>query len=443
MKIDFQTNILKYLLQTPNGGQYFQYLDSSLFDLVGHSLAFDILYAYFKRYGDVPTPTTAEKLLEDDLKGTDGITEEASTELRAIFSHFNEPLDPKDREYIEDVLILTIQGQQADKHIMRFGDKKLSLDQLTAKLGQLNLMKQHKIVDADGLLINDRKLHNDDLEEGNSTFLHGLNNLTAAGGFYSPQLIIFASGPKHFKTGFIIKLAVEYARDGYKVYYADGENGVRSIRRRAKMSIMECTARELITAKDLDFTLNNFNGGVSMFPGGDLFVDYWPSGTASIGDVKSRLAYIKETKNWEPNIIIWDPLDHFLPTHPEDQRLATRLQIQKVYHEAIAINAELDTFAFAPSQVNKAAIDKPVFDIKDLNEDFGKVMNAHGVFAICGTPEELTPDEETGYSSRRIVVVVQREGERYDGKNHVLIRINEAIGSVQEAEWVETNETDD
>ena len=437
MTIDFQTNILKYLLQTPNGGQYFQYLDSSLFDLVVHSIAFDTLHKYFKQYGDVPTPTTAEKLLEDDIKATDGLSEELSTELRAIFSNFHEPINPKDREYIEDVLILTIQGQQTDKYIMSYGDKKLSLDQLTSKLGQLNTMKQHKAVDADGLLMADRRLHADDLADGAPTFLDELNRLTTAGGFHTPQLVIFASGPKHFKTGFLIKFGVEYARDGYKVYYADGENGVRSIRRRAKMAITEYTSDELKLAKDLESVYTNFNSGVSMFPGGDLFVDYWPSGTATIGDVKNRLAYIKETKNWEPDLIIWDPIDDFLPTPAEDQRLPNRLKIQKVYHEVIALNAELGIFSFAPSQVSKAAIDKPVFDLKDLNEDFGKVMNAHAVFAICATPEEF--DDHL----RRIVVVVQREGERYNGKNHVLVKIDETKASIKQAKWVQTDETDD
>lgn len=442
MTIDFQTNILKYLLQTPNGGQYFQYLDSSLFDLVVHRIAFDTLQKYFKQYGDVPTPTTAEKLLQDDLDTTDELPEELSAELHVMFAGFREPLNPKDREYIEDVLILTIQGQQTDKYIMGFADKKLSLDQLTSKLGQLNLMKQHKAANADGLLIADRRQHTDDLEEGASTYLNDLNHMTAAEGFYSPQLIIFASGPKHFKTGFIIKLAIEYARDGYKVYYADGENGVRSIRRRAKMSIMGCSAGDLRSADDIESTLKNFNSGISAFPGGDLFVDYWPASTATVGDVKNRLAYIKETKNWKPDIVIWDSIDHFLPTNPEDQRKDTRIQIQKVYHEVIALNAELGTFSIAPSQVNKKAIDKPVFDMKDLNEDFGKVMNAHAVFAICATPEEMVPDED-GYTMRRVVAVVQREGERYDGRNHCLVKIKESIASVKEAEWAESNETDD
>lgn len=437
MKIDFQTNILKYLLQTPNGGQYFQYLDSSLFDLVIHSIAFDVLHAYFKQYGDVPTPMTAEKLLEDELKTTEGLSEEVSIELRAIFSDFNEPMNPKDREYIEDVLILTIQEQQADKAIMRFGDKKLSLEQTAAKFNQLLTMKQFKADAADGLLLADRLLHTDDLADGTPTFLDELNRLTAAGGFHTPQLVIFASGPKHFKTGFLIKFAIEFARDGLKVYYADGENGVRSIRRRAKMAITEYTSDELKIAEDLESVYTNFNSGISMFPGGDLFVDYWPSGTATIGDVKNRLAYIKETKNWEPNVLIWDPIDDFLPTPTEDQRLPTRLQIQKVYHEVIALNDQLGTFSFAPSQVNKAAIDKPVFDMKDLNEDFGKVMNAHAVFAICATPEEFEDH------LRRIVVVVQREGVRYNGKNHVLVKIDETKASIKNAAWVQTDTTDD
>jgi KaiC/GvpD/RAD55 family RecA-like ATPase len=236
--------------------------------------------------------------------------------------------------------------------------------------------------------------------------------MTAARGFYSPQLIIFASGPKHFKTGVIIKLAVEYARDGYNVYYADGENGKKSIRRRAKQSIMECTADELRDAPDLDTTLENFHRYMG----------------ATVTDVENRLAQIKATKGWEPDIIVWDSIDHFLPSKPEDQKKETRIQIQRVYHEVIALNHKLTTFSIAPSQVNKAAVSKKVFDMKDLAEDFGKVMNAHGVFAICATEDEL----EQGL--RRIIVIAQREGERYTGHNVCLVKIDEARGIVDEVD---------
>jgi len=402
---------------------------------VTHRIAFDTLNKYFKQYGDTPSPLVAQQLLQEDLNSTQDLPEELGSKLSVIFSSFQDPLDIKDRAYIDDLLVKEIQTKQADKYIMGYGDQKLSLDQLTTKLGQLNLMKQKKAIDTDGLLIEDRRFHSDDLEEGAPTFLHDLNNMTAAGGFYSPQLVVFASGPKHFKTGVIIKFGVEYARDGYKVYYADGENGVRSIRRRAKMSIMECSAQELRLAGDLDIALHNFKKYSRLFSksglGGDLFIDYWPANTATVGDVKNRLAYIKETRDWSPDIIIWDSIDHFLPTSPDDQRRDTRIQIQKVYHEVIALNDELNTFAIAPSQVNKAAIDKKVFDMKDLNEDFGKVMNAHAVFAICATKDELKQ------KIRRIVAVVQREGQRYDGNNQCVIHVDEAQGKVQEVDKVE------
>lgn len=424
MTIEFQTNILKYLLQTPNSGQYFQYLDSSIFDLVIHRIAFDVLHGYFKQYGTIPTAVTAEKLLQDEISSTKSVPKELASELEGMFADFKEPLQSRDRDYIDDMLVQSIQEKQSDKFIMGYGENKLSLDQLTAKLGHLSLMKNKDIIDTKGLLIQDRRHHNEGLIDGHPTFLHDLNRMTSEGGFYSPQLIVFASGPKHFKTGVILKIGVEYARDGYNVYYADGENGKRSIRRRAKQSIMECTSAELRESDDIDITLDNFH----KYMGGDLFVDYWPAGTATTADVKNRLDYIKETRGWSPDIIIWDSIDHFLPANEYDQRKDTRLQIQKVYHEVIAINNELNTFSIAPSQVNKAAIDKKTFDLKDLSEDFGKVMNAHAVFAICATEDELE------MKIRRIIPVVQREGVRYNGHNHCLVHVDEERGLVREVD---------
>jgi hypothetical protein len=75
---------------------------------------------------------------------------------------------------------------------MQYGDGKLTLEQLNNKLGQLNLMRRKATVDVDGLLIQDRRFHDDDFVEGHPTFLHDLNLMTAARGFYSPQLIIFS-----------------------------------------------------------------------------------------------------------------------------------------------------------------------------------------------------------------------------------------------------------
>lgn len=424
MTTDFQTNLLKYLLQTPDGSQYFPYLDSSVFDLSIHKIAYDVLNGYYKQYGQLPTAATAEKVLRDELKSTKEVPEQLGLEMQAMFTSFKEPLSSSDLSYIGDTLIKAVQDAKTDQYIMKYGEGKMSLDQLTNNLGQLSMMKKKSVRSDNNLLIQDRKYHNDDRIKGHPTFLHDLNSLTSARGFYSPQLVIFMSGPKHFKTGVIIKLAVEYARDGYNVYYADGENGLRAIRNRSKMAIMEATLQETLEADDLDITMDNFH----KFMGGDIFIDYWPARTATVGDVKSRINQIRETKGFNTDIIIWDSIDHFLPTNPRDQNKDTRFQIQYVYHEVIALNEEINTFSIAPSQVNKAAISKKVFDMRDLSEDFGKAMNAHAIFAICATDDELEQN------LRRIVPVVQREGARYNGHNHCVVHVDEERMIVSEVD---------
>jgi len=428
MTTEFQKNLLRYLLQNRDGNQYFPYLDGNLFDLAIHKIAFDILSGYYKKYGQLPTPVSASQLLEDELGQTDSLPEGLAEELQAFFKECQVPLSGNDQKFIADQLIQSVQNKTADRLILDYSDQKLSIDQLSSKLGQVSLLtKGGDIQNTKGFLVQDRHHHFDDGIEGAPTFLQDLNSMTAARGFYSPQLIIFMSGPKNFKTGLIIKLGIEYARDGYRVYYADAENGLRAIRNRAKMAIMECTLDELYdsnNADEVDITMENFY----RFMGGDIFVDYYPAGTATVGDVRNRLYMIREKHNWVPEIIIWDSIDHFLPTNLIDQRKETRLQIQRVYHEVIALNSELGAFAIAPSQVNRKAISKKVFDMQDVAEDFGKMMNAHGVFAICATPEELEQ------KIRRIIPVAQREGSRYTGTNQCIVMVDEERMVMQEVD---------
>ncbi len=162
--------------------------------------------------------------------------------------------------------------------------------------------------------------------------------------------------------------------------------------------------------------------------GGDLFIDSYPAGTKSISDVRARLAYLKDERGWIPDIIVYDSIDHFIPSNAKDQVRDTRIKIQLVYHEAINLNRELSTFALAPSQVNRDALSKKTFDMKDVSEDFGKIMNAHAVFAICGTPDEI----EQGI--RRIIPIAQREGVAYKGKNMCIIHIDEERMKIEEVD---------
>lgn len=430
MTQEFQLSLLSYLVQNKEGLTYIPALDGEIFDLVEDKLILQVLKKYIKTYNDLPSKVVAQQFLEEQLNDTPNLNKEIIGFMRENIVSIYDPIPPGDKQKLQDTIVLAVQASSIEKTFLDYASNKINSTQVFAKMTKLSSMAtSNAVVDHEdgGRIIQDRYKHYDEQNEGNPTYLHDLNKLTAAGGFYPPQFVLFMSGPKAFKTGFLIVMGVEYARDGFNVYYADGENGARSIRNRAKQAIMKCSYQELYdpaVQEELDNTLYRFGHYMK----GDIFIDSYPAGMKSISDVRNRLAYIKERHNWTPDIIIYDSIDHFIPSNARDQSRDTRIKIQLVYHEAINLNRELGTFCLAPSQVNREAINKKIFDMKDVSEDFGKIFNSHAVFAICSTPEE----QEAGI--KRIIPVVQREGVAYKGKNYCVIKVNEECMTIDEVD---------
>jgi DnaB-like helicase C terminal domain. len=429
MTVDFQLSLLSYLVQCSEGQQYIDQLDDSLFDLVEDRLTFQLLVRYHKIYQSVPSQVVMIQYAEEQIAQTPNMSKEMIDNLRLNLKDIYVPLPEGDKLKIQDTLILDIQQKSLDKTFLDFASNKLSVNQVFTKVNKLSSLVKSASADyqSGGFLIQDRYKHFEEQVEGNPTFLHDLNTLTSAGGFYSPQLIVFMSAPKSFKTGLLLKLAIEYARSGMKVYYADNENSARSLRNRAKMAIMECTLSELYDSniqEELEDTLYRFGH----YMAGDLFIDEYPAYSKSMKDVKDRLLYLQEHFKWLPDIIIYDALDKFMPISAVDSKRDLRIRIQLIYDEAINLSKEFGTFAFAPSQVNRTAIGKKIFDLKDLSEDFAKSFNCHALFSVCMTPEE----EQQGI--RRIIPVIQREGVSYKGHNMCIIKVDEERGKVEEVD---------
>jgi hypothetical protein len=428
MTLEYQQAMLSYIVQFNEGLTYIDDLSEEIFDLLEHKLVLQILKKYKKAYNSLPAKLAAMQFVEEQIKETKDLSPAITKDIREVMEDIFFPLAEGDRQKIQDTIIIEVQQTNIDSIFMDHAAGKLSPAQVLLKMNKLGSMVKSAGEDTyndGGFLVEDRDKFQDEQVQGNPTFLHDLNDMTAAGGFYSPQLIVFLSGPKHFKTGIILKIAVEYARGGSRVYYADNENGTRQLRNRAKMAIMECELHELFDGgieDEINDTLYRFG----KYMGGDIFIDSYPANTKSMLDVKNRLAYIKEEFNWEPDIIIYDTIDKFIPSQIIDRKRDPRICIQLVYDECINLNKELGTFAIVPSQVNRKAIGKKTFSISDLAEDFGKAMNAHSVWAICATDDEI----EQGI--RRIIPAAQREGVGYKGKNICMIRVEESRMVVEE-----------
>jgi len=432
MTVEFQEELVRFLLQSKEGKKYIKHLDAELFDLPEHQLVYGLLQGYIEKYNVSPSSVNLLEYWDRAVKKkktqiTKDVYDQVAKTIKTLYK-----VEYGDTAQLRESLIEYAQRKQtkllfkdnADK--VKGGDGDFFQD-LYKKMGRIiqtatDLQEENT---HGGFLLHDNGTMIDEVPEGSPTFLRGINNMTSAGGFYSPQLVIFMGGPKSFKTGTLINLAIEYMRDGKKVYYADCENGISSIRARVKQSMLRCQRSELKGLKKV------YNEMVTRYKvlGGDMVIDFYPAYTRTVADVEANLEYLRDEHGWIPDLICWDYPDLFLPIDKSQKE--KRFQIQHVYFDIIRLNNRWNFFSIGLSQVNKAAVDKAVINMKDFAEDFGKAMNAHAAFALCRTTDE----QELGIG--RYVPVVQREGVSFRGVNTCAVKIDEAVQGIDEMDLSE------
>lgn len=416
MTEDFQTEIFRFVLQSKEGRKYFKMLNKDLFSNKAHTFLFDLVYHYYQKYDRLPSKVNLTEYFFDQIKGQDvkkEVIKDFEKEIRSLYIPHQE-----DIEHIRDKIVDFAKSVSMAKLFEDYAGKlddptvyeriqkevnkisKLGIDEDTEKTRGVSILEDDEFTEE---------------KEVTPTYLEGLNKLTAAGGFYTPQLIILMAAPKGFKTGNLIKLGAEWVKMSKKVYYVDCENGLKPIRNRFKQAFLECTLQEL-QEPEMKRIYREMRKRIKVL-GGDMRNGFYPAYSKSVLDVEIELEFLKDEYGWVPDIILWDYPDLM---EPIDKTIKDkRLKIQAVYFDIIKLNNKLNVFSVGLSQVNRAAVGKAVIDMKAFAEDFGKAANAHAAFAICRTPEE----EEAGIA--RIIPVVQREGVQYKGSNQCTVEIHE------------------
>lgn len=411
MTIEFQLNVLKYLIQTKECSKYIEMLDDKLFDLENDKLIFSFIKKYVEKFGVIPSQTNfieyVIRLLPKLKRINKDKQDEILNRIKECYIHLQSDVVMIKEDIIEYAKRKKIKNLFRD-NIEKINDGDDGLfRKLSTEISQISAIGNDvdEGITKGPFVLDQFTLQRFKDVEGNPTWIKGLNKMTSARGFYSPQLIVFLGGPKSFKTGFLIKLVMEYVRDGKKVYYCDVENGVNAITTRFYMSMLECSKYDLMTGK-YD---NELTQMVKKFKalGGDLKVDFYAAHQHCINDVEENLKKYKEEYNWVPDIIVYDYPDRFAANDKSVKE--SRLVIQRVYHDIIALNTKIGAFSFGISPVKREAITKEHISITDFSEDIGKAYNCHAAFAICRTEQDLASGKA------RLVPIVQREGVGFGG----------------------------
>lgn len=443
MKIEFQEDLLKFLIQKKEGKKYVEVLEPDLFDLDTHKTVFQLLKSFIKKYRSLPSLGNLLEYFDREIKQSKFKGEDLGDVYREI------------EETIRDLYIpITANTDQIREVILEEYQLKLMRNLFIENAGKLKTATADIVKEVFKQVSDIKRIGETDLDEeqnkgvlalaqfergrgakieAHPTYLHSLNRMTSTGGFYAPQLIIFMGGPKSFKTGFLINLAVNYVRAGKKCYYVDCENGEGRILDRFYQAMLEATWEEY-SSGELDDTLEEMVGRFKALKG-DFIADFYPANTKSVTDVEIRLEELGSEYNFYPDIIFWDYPDLMQPI---DYRIKEkRLQIQAVYFDIIRLHKKRDVFGFGLSQVGRNAAKKSHRDETDFSEDFGKAANAHATFSL----ERDEYEREAGVM--RVAPVVQRDGVPAHSKKACFVRVDESRMSVKEIdknEWVKAVE---
>lgn len=424
--LKFQRKVLRFLCR-PENKRYVELYHEECFDAPELKLGFEVLRAYIKDFGSTPDAISAVEYLH----GTAAVRmmkPEVQAEMAAHLETLFEARDEDVGLVMKTILDYAARKRTSElvkKSILKIKDGGIDeVKRLHGELGKIAQLDQRMLeleTGRGGFLLADHLRSINEIQEGRPCFLKKINRMTAAGGFKSPELIILLSGPKGFKTGLALNLAVEYVRDGLKVYYADFENGYKSIKTRAQQVLMNSTRAELLETENIRSLQQVVRRVKSL--GGDLVVDKYEAYGNSVGDVEQVIREMWEQHAWKPDVIVWDYPDLIRPIQ---QQRETHENITRVYLDINNLNNRLGCFSIGVSQVNRGAVEKEVFTLTDLAGDFRKAAHCHSCWALCRTPEEV----EAGIG--RIVPVVQREGVRYKTNNVCFVKIDEAHMHIEE-----------
>lgn len=410
MKLEFQEDLLKFLVQNKEAKKYIEVLEEDVFDLDTHYTVFGLLKSFVKKYRSQPNLGNLLEYFDRELRAKakngdsfEDIYNDIEQTIREAFYPISANIEQIREVVLEEYqikLLKTMFVEEAGNLKTATSD---TVNEIYRKIAKIKSIGDNDLEDEQNkgiFALQEFTTSRKTMVVGTPTYLRSLNRMTSTGGFYAPQLIIFMGAPKSFKTGTLINLAVNLVRDGKKVYYVDCENGEGRILDKFYQAMLQANWQEY-SSGDLDEILEEMVGRFKNM-GGDFISDFYPAQTKTVADVEERLKEIEQETGWIPDVICWDYPDLLEPINFKITE--KRLKIQAIYFDIIRLQKRRNIFGLGLTQVNKDAVDKPVIDMKGFAEDFGKAANCHAAFALCRTQEE----KEVGLM--RIVPVVQRDG---------------------------------
>ena len=406
--IEFQLEVLRFLIQGKESLLYVQKIKSGYFTLIEHSIVVEALVKFVKKYQRIPSEVLMVEQVKTLLEGRDYVdlvTKDDIPNIHKLISElYNKPL--KDVDIILENIhkFIAYIELKALNESMDFSDYN-SYETYQAKLTKILQSSKPQKKDEPLLMVSGtamRQLMRKVDPDVVPTPFWQLNRLGNGDGYPKNSLFVLIDRPKRRKTFALINIARGYLAMKKNVLYIDTENGKNQLMDRMIQSTLNKTKREMLTG-DYDKMEQRHMRKYKRL-GVEFIVERVPATIADCNTIMNLVRKLETEKGIKVHVIMIDYAAK-LASIARDRDDVER--INNVYIDIDNMGDELGLDAVWTAQhVTRegAKHQETKYEDNDIASAISIIRNAKCVMGLNSTQDE----EE--HNIMRMEVVVQRDG---------------------------------
>lgn len=406
--IEFQLEVLRFLIQGKESFLYVQKIKPGYFTLIEHSIVVEALVKFVKKYQRIPSEVLMVEQVKTLLEGRDYVdlvTQDDIPNIHKLISElYNKPLKDVDIVLENIHKFIAYIELKALNESMDFSDYN-SYETYQAKLTKILQSSKPQKKDEPLLMVSGtamRQLMRKVDPDVVPTPFWQLNRLGNGDGYPKNSLFVLIDRPKRRKTFALINIARGYLAMKKNVLYIDTENGKNQLMDRMIQSTLNKTKREMLTG-DYDKMEQRHMRKYKRL-GVEFIVERVPATIADCNTIMNLVRKLETEKGIKVHVIMIDYAAK-LASIARDRDDVER--INNVYIDIDNMGDELGLDAVWTAQhVTRegAKHQETKYEDNDIASAISIIRNAKCVMGLNSTQDE----EE--HNIMRMEVVVQRDG---------------------------------
>lgn len=406
--LDFQLEIIRYMIQSKESLLITPKLKAGYFTLIEHAIIVEGIRKFIKKYSRIPTEPMLIESCKNLLEGKDYVDLVTKDDIpninKIIKGLYFTPLKDEDIISANILKFIAYVEMKSLNETMDFSNFNLYED-YQDKVA--NIIRNSKpIKDEEPLMMVAGTVRRQLLRRTNPNIVPTpywqLNNLSNANGYPKNSIFVILDRPKAKKTFALINIARGYMTMKKNVLYIDTENGKNNIMERMVQSTLNKTRKDILSGEHDKLEQRHMRKYKRL--GVEFIVERVASMVSDSNTIKGIIQKVEAELGIKIHILIVDYAAKLasIGRHKEDTD-----RINNVYIDLDNLGNDMDLDAIWTAQhiTREGAKHKSTkYEDNDIASSISIIRNAQCILGLNST------DEEEEHGIQRLEVVVQRDG---------------------------------